>query len=477
MKFILRSALVLLTSLSLNALYALGESDFQYKAKLDAPGSHPVYKSIIPFQVYQGIQRSDLGDIRVLNADGVELPHAIRNFKIRRSILRKSMRLPIFPIQKSETKTDGDLSIIIRKSSSGTLVKINSIKQNNQKSSTTTMVIIDASKLKYNINSLTFDWSSNSKGSIQTLIIEKSSDLKIWHYVKNGTITRLKYLDHQLDRNIIRLPGLRALYLRIRWKNSDDGFSIKSIRAQYYNIKTDKPITPRIHTVIANRVAAPKNDPNSVYYKADIGALPPIDEIELKLPYDNMAVNGKLLTRNVNWEYDYRRKKRFKSVNFSVVWSGLLYSIKTKNGQITNKNVRARLQGKKTFYIRLPKSAIPAKLKQLMIKIHWTPHKLLFIAQGSRPYTLVYGSTKVEPSRFNFETLAQLMKTTHGKTFRPGFAKISAIQKINSFKKTTVNSDEPQDSTRWILWSILLLGVIFLGVMTRKIAKQISENK
>jgi len=477
MKFKLRCAFILITLLSFNTLYALDESDFQYKATLDVQGSHPVYKTIVPFKVYQGIRRNDLGDIRILNADGVELPHAIRNFKIKRSILRKSMSLPIFPIYTSNQGKKQDLSIVIRKSATGTLVKINSTKENKQQSARINMVIVDASKLKYNINSLKFDWSAKTTGNIQTLIIEKSSDLKNWRYVKRGTITQLNYLGHKLDRNIISLSNLRSRYLRIRWKNTDSGFSIKSIRAQYYNIKISKKITPQTQTIVATKYTGQENDPRFVYFKADIGALPPVEEIELKLPYDNMAVNAKLLTRHINWEYNYRRKKRFKRVYYSSIWSGLLYNIKTRNGQISNKNVRTRLQGNRVFYVQLPKSAIPAKLNQLVIKIHWTPHKLLFIAQGSKPYTLVYGSDKVEPSRFDFESLAQLIKSTHGKTFQPRLAAIGPIQKNTSFKGTTQQADKPQASARWILWGILLLGVIFLGFMTRKIARQIGENK
>ncbi len=472
MKHDIKKSLSVLAILFSNSTYSVSESDFQFKATLITAGQHPMYQVIIPFYVYQGIKRKNLGDMRILNADGVQLPHAIRNIEIERSTSHKSLSLPLFPIHGNKQQNNKDLSVSIGKNASGTLVKVNSSKETARKSKVT-MYIVDASQLKYNITALKFDWTSKNNSSVHSLLIEQSHDLKNWHTINKGTLSKLKYGGHQLNRDSININGQKARYLRVRWENINNGFLIKSIRAQYYNIKIKKPISPRSQTLFAKKVNSPNNDPQFVYYHANVDALIPISQIEFKLPYENMAVNAEILTKQSYWDYDYRGKKRSKQTRYKAIWKGVLYNITTNKGPINNKQIAIQLNGKRHFLIKLPKSAIPKKLEQLPVNLYWTPHKLLFIAQGSKPYTLVYGSETIKPSRFNFNSLAQMIKSTHGKTFKPQTALLGKSQKNPTFRGNSKTPQDTTDTTQWILWSVIILGVTFLGFMSRKISKQI----
>ncbi|VAW75318.1 hypothetical protein MNBD_GAMMA12-2779 [hydrothermal vent metagenome] len=476
MKQLIKKPFLILAVLFSSSTYSVSESDFQFKANLITSGQHPLYQVIIPFHVYQGVRRQSLGDMRVLNADGVQLPHAIQNFEIKRRKSHKSLALPLFPIHGSKQRNSKDLSVSIGKNSSGTLVKVNSTDKTKDKSKVT-MYIVDASQVHYYINALKFDWTNKNNSTIQSLVIEKSNDLKNWKIVKKGTLSQLKYLGHQLNRDSITLNRQKTRYFRISWTNIDNGFLIKSIHAQYYKINTKRQLSPRTRTLIAKKVKSPENDPAFVYYQGNVNAVIPINKIEITLPYDNMAVNAKILTQHTYWDYDYRRKKRIEKTDYRPIWKGVLYNIKTNKGQINNQKLSVQLNGKQAFFIKLPQSAIPKKLDQIQVKVYWTPHKLLFIAQGSKPYTLLYGSDKIDSTRFNFNSLVEMIKSTHGKTLIAKAAQFGQIQKNDSFIGISKKPEETFNLTHGVLWSIILLAVIFLGFMSRKISKQVYTSR
>ena len=52
--------------------------DFAYGLRVEAAGTGPIWELTLPEAVYRGVTRADLGDLRVFNAAGVVVPHALR---------------------------------------------------------------------------------------------------------------------------------------------------------------------------------------------------------------------------------------------------------------------------------------------------------------------------------------------------------------------------------------------------------------
>ena len=58
--------------------YALAPDDFAFGLKLPLPGPSALYELSLPQQVYQGVTRPDLSDMRIFNRAGEEVPMAFR---------------------------------------------------------------------------------------------------------------------------------------------------------------------------------------------------------------------------------------------------------------------------------------------------------------------------------------------------------------------------------------------------------------
>ena len=71
-RWLLITPLLLLTQLT----HAVSESDFAYGYTLEVDGDGAIYSLTLPEAVYHGLTRTDRGDLRVFNSQGVAVPHA-----------------------------------------------------------------------------------------------------------------------------------------------------------------------------------------------------------------------------------------------------------------------------------------------------------------------------------------------------------------------------------------------------------------
>ena len=114
--------LVLLTYGS--AVAAERPEDFAYGMPIRASAQDALHEIEIPAAVYRDVTRSDLGDIRVFNGQGEEVPHALRPRAVTSTDTTPAVSLPVFPLSGEASDKLEDLSVRIEKRSDGTIVSI-----------------------------------------------------------------------------------------------------------------------------------------------------------------------------------------------------------------------------------------------------------------------------------------------------------------------------------------------------------------
>ena len=83
-------------------------------------GDSPFYEMELPLAVYRGSVRSDLGDLRVFNAAGRIVPHALRrpgNRTLREEVT--ASELPFFPLPQGAGQAAGDLAVHVERDAAG----------------------------------------------------------------------------------------------------------------------------------------------------------------------------------------------------------------------------------------------------------------------------------------------------------------------------------------------------------------------
>ena len=100
-----------------------------------------------------------------------------------------------------------------------------------------------------------------------------------------------------------------------------------------------------------------------------------------------------------------------------------------------------------------------------MLQIGWTAHELLFLARGPAPYLLAFGSGQLfnEPGKSSSDMILPALKK--GKSYRLITPAFIGKQLCLGGDKVLEMPAPPRPWKKWILWSVLCIGVAVLAWM------------
>jgi hypothetical protein len=199
-----------------------GETRIRALAELTLEGKGAIYSFDLPVDVYKGLERRDLGDLRVQNAAAESVPHALVLPALSERKPAASVTLPYFPVLGAAGKPVEDMTLRVERKPDGTVKAVVSTGERNAATARSTVAyVLDASASKAALRELRFDWQPESDSASLDLRIEASDDLRSWRSVGSGALIRLKHGDAVLDRSSIQLSPTRADYFRISWRGQE----------------------------------------------------------------------------------------------------------------------------------------------------------------------------------------------------------------------------------------------------------------
>ena len=81
--------------------------DFARAIDLTPTQPRAVHTALLPIEVYRGVTRADLGDLRVFNAGGQPVPHALRTLDAPDDREDRFVDLRFFPIESPARTAEG----------------------------------------------------------------------------------------------------------------------------------------------------------------------------------------------------------------------------------------------------------------------------------------------------------------------------------------------------------------------------------
>jgi hypothetical protein len=106
----------------------------------------------------------------------------------------------------------------------------------------------------------------------------------------------------------------------------------------------------------------------------------------------------------------------------------------------------------------------------LGVELGWVAQQAVFVARGSSPFSLAYGSRAVPPADFDIATLVP--------GYKPEQFKDLPQAQLGPASKNPAVAAESQD-INWRttgLWAILILGVAILAVMAWRLMRQMGKE-
>ena len=439
-------------------LLAISEKDFAYMAEITTSSTTPYYEMEIPTRVYETITRSDLGDMRVLNANNEVVPHGLRLPALIRNEKTDAVRVPFFPLYQQAGQSGNDLQLNIQRNDKGDIINIHNRPATENKDKRLAGYLLDLREWDKPVQKLKINWKNpENKSFIRKLRVAQSHDLERWQHVASGkTLVNMSYQNHKLKENTINLRAINTNYLRLTFEDEEDGLEFESVAVSFTQEIRQKQQNWKTVSLKANA------ETGEYTFKNNLKTL--ARELSIKLPQNNTVVKAVIFSR-VDDKQPWQQRG-----------SALLYRLTVNGNSIEKSKVAISSQRDKYWMIRFDQQGGGIGSGLPIVKFSWYPQQLVFVARGDAPFHLAWGSTHVNPVKLNAN---QLLPNINSASISQENI-ISTAQLLTDTMRT-VNAkmlqpkEKEPDWKNWILWSVLTLSALMLIWMAVRLMKKMAD--
>jgi hypothetical protein len=423
--------------------------DFARGADVQAEGGS-LFRLLLPDDVYETVTRPDVGDLRVLNAAGDVVPHALRQATAPDAADTDWRTVPSFPMTDARTGTSGRTQVKV--DASGAVLEVTS----DRVRQATSAYLVDVSAIDEPLARLGLSWNAPAGVTfLARVTVQGSNDLNAWRtIVSSAAVAQLERDAFALTQDEIALPddGERLRYLRISWPRELTAVTLTSVRVRPR--AAAMPREPRWRTLTADRVEGPGT---AIY---DARGLFPIEYLDMDFVDAADAVSATV------------RSRPTPSAAWQPRHSGLFYSLREANGDIRSAPARVGRVADRYWSVERAGGAGWTAAQAPRLRLGWHPHELVFVAQGSPPFTLVYGSARTTAADAPLDTLLQrLDDADRGREVRS--ATLGPPRTLGGVAALT----PPPPLRRAVLWAVLAAAVALLAWLAVRTLRDTATTK
>jgi hypothetical protein len=429
--------------------------DFAYGMKIDVPAGTAVAAISLPDLVYTGVHRTDLGDMRVFNALGEQVPHTLRH-ALRKQAKAPWLPLPFFPLPEKTDPQTGGYGVLVRTGPDGAVVRVEPPMASPSEKPLRTY-LIDLSRIHGPIAELRLKWQPGTENLMAIVAVDAGDDLVNWKSVQlKSAISDIRFAGHRLLNNTISLSPSGERYLRLR--QLDSGQAIPLTRIDGRRQPEGKHPVRKALEIEGRRVA---ESPGVFEYLT--GGAFPVDRINLIFDQPNSMADAALESRR---DPQSTWTRRCRGLFYRVDVDGILFTSGSKAVTVSrDRHWRLTVDASESTMGR----SIPR------LKIGYRPHDLFFVARGNGPFILAFGSTRVEPLNVNvaalFDDIERYREKDVQRWVMPQRDRI-----VLGGTQRLVPQPQPLPLRRVVLWSILLSGVLVVAGMAWRLARRMKPD-
>lgn len=435
-------------------------NDFAYGIPLEIVGDGAMYEVALPPELYKGVLRNDLGDACVFNGQGEIVPFALQKLTAEPPKPSPAVPLSFFPIYGQPGEKPEGLSLHIRRDTSGAIMDLDASAPDAQERKVVAY-LLDANSLHQPVSGLVLEWQTIPEGFVARVSVEHSNDLDHWSSsVTRATIASLRYEEHSLEQRKIDLGRpLRAKYLRLSWPQSLEEVQLKGIAAQ---LAQETPEQERQWATIEVKANADR----AGEYSFDAPGSMPVDRVRLKFPQKNTMAWASFFSRTTD-------KDGWRSRNLQGN-AALVYSLRIEGEDFPNPDIPVIALTDRLWMMRIhPAGGIGQGM--LQIELGWVPQQLVFVARGEPPFRLAYGSARVMERNFQVDDLLTKFADRHKNKLFIKAARTGPQMTLGG-QAVLKPLPPPYPWKEWLLWLVLVSGVLLLAWMTLRLYRQMNPR-
>lgn len=430
-------------------------ADYANVAPITADATTPFHRVALPADVYRVLTQTDLRDLRVFNAAGEVVPHALEPRPSPTEEKAATVAVPLFPLPKAASD-GGALSVQVEKRGDGTIVSV-------MRDAPPTLAsapdawLLDASRLERPVSALELVPADASAQFIGAMRVEASDDLERWRTLAANAPLLVTHANGQtLSRLRIEWPATQAKYWRASWVGGSS-----AQRAVSFAKATLEPAASRQEPArIWQPVEPLRVQLNEGEYAYDLPIGAPIDRLRLLLPQLNSVVPVTLLTRS-------RSEDPWRAIGSFTV-----YRLQHDGVEFSSPDLAA--SPARQLLLRVDNRGGGLGSGAPRLEIGWIPHHLVFAARGAGPYRLAFGSAQAKAAAYPITSLVP----DYGDGSSDAVRRLIGAATLGN--ATAAGGEArlrpPLDARRWVLWGVLLAAVLLLGVMAHRLWRQLGSG-
>lgn len=465
MKFVLQVVLILFGAGYLCAA-EIKSGDFAAGYYLEVSGKGPIYSVEIPQEIYRTVTRSDLGDIRVFNSGGEAVPHGLKKSKTDPEVGRTLEPVPFFPLYEVR---DGDaqpgMSLQVVRNNNGTIINIDQGPVEASDQRRIYGYLLDISSLKREPKTLDFQWAGSTQSTVVNIELSQSDDLVRWsRLVRKATLVDLQYGGQRVEKRTVQLPYPTKKYLKLTWQKNFRDFLLTGVVSG----SEIAPSRLKRQWISLGSKKAVKED-NLLLLEFDSRYHLPVNSAQVRFSQINSMARLSLSSRS-DEESEWR-----------VRCDQLFFNLDLNGEAVQNEPCIFPPSPDQFWRLTILEdgAGLGEAANGLQFQLGWTPSELFFVGRGNPPYLLAFGSgklTQVENKVDSQMVLQAIDKASVDQS--TSMARIgNRIELGGELALQPAPSRPPWK--KWLLWSVLVLGVGLLALMARSLVKEmkVSEDK
>ncbi len=425
--------------------------DYAFAIPLAVDGRSPVYSLPLPAEVYRATTRADLGDLCVVNGNGEVVPFAVRRPPAAQSAPAGFASLPLFPLRTADRAPSEALKLRLR--TGATQLELDRPADAGG-GEAVGAYLIDARAAGGPLTALRLGWPDDAAEFTARVVVEAGEDLTHWQaIVREAAVVNLRFAGQQFLRSDIPLPDTHASFLRLSFAGSAPPLVLTGVSADRRAARTEAERVP----VRVDATAGAKPDE----YDFDLGARLPLDRLNLELPEPNTVVNAEFLARQEA------------AAEWRSVAHVRLHRLRLEGlPDLVNPPVAVPPVAARYWRVRIDGAGGGLGRGQPALVGGWLPDELTFVARGSAPFRVLYGSAIAPPLPVASDALldASGQLRASGRALSPARALAGAPIAEGGPDRLLPPVPAP-DWKRYLLWGVLIAGVAALATMAARLSR------
>ena len=422
----------------------LSPADFAFGMQVVTAGDAAAYRVTLPVDVYRDAVRQDLADIRIFNGRGEVVPYALYRPSVRTLARGPGTALPLFALHSDSPAAADAIRVTIDSPHAA-------FKLQTQETAATGVVrqyILDGRALEIPVAALQLEWPDDAADFTGRLRVDASDNFADWRTLADAApIANLHANGQQLVNNRVNVPATRAKYWRLSWLGRSAPFALRAVVAQ--------PADGRIEADRSTlEVPGSAQGLAQGEYQFDLDARLPLDRINLGLPEVNTVAAVELLSR-MHPQDPWRHVAR-----------GQFYRVNTADGELRNPPLDIAIDSDRYWLVRATGPSVAAAAP-LRLQAGWTPSDIMFLARGTGPFMLAFGSASAAAAETDLSAVSAAMAvqraTLSERRALGGQARLAAAPAAFPWKRV-------------LLWALLASSVCLLGWMAYRLSKDLGGS-